>query len=147
MAEGTDYEKILDDLLEERANLDKMIAWVRGKLAKGNPEEPVTVDKLLPQRPNEPPRFPRLKADTFFKMSFQQAIHECLAIMRRPMSAKEITVALQSGGLTHKAKDLYQTVFPTLGRMKEKGEVDKLPDGLWGLAEWYDRKTPQSSVE
>jgi hypothetical protein len=147
MAEGTDYEKILNDLVEDRANLDRLILWVKGKLAKANPDEPVTVEKLLPKRPDEPMRFPRLKSDTFFKMSFQQAIRECLAIMRRPLSAKEITSALQSGGLTHKAKDLYQTVFPTLQRMKDKGEVDKLPDGLWGLSEWYDRKVSQPPAQ
>ena len=25
--------------------------------------------------------------------------------------------------------------------MKERGEVDKLPDNLWGLSEWYERKS------
>jgi hypothetical protein len=147
MAEGTDYEKILNELQEDRVNLDRLIAWVKGKLAKTNSDEPVTVEKLLPQRQNEPIRFPRLKPDTFFKMSFQQAIRECLSIMRRPMTAREITDALRSGGLTHKAKDLYQTVFPTLSRMKGKGEVDKLPDGLWGLSEWYERKGAQPQPE
>jgi|ERR1700739_925475 len=141
MAEGTDYEKILDGLLEDRANLDRLIVWVKGKLSKASPDEPVTFDALLQERPaersNEPMRHPRLKSDTFFKMSITEAIKACLNIMKRPLTAREITDALQSGGLTHKAKDLYQTVFPTLLRLKEKGEVDKLGDSKWGLADWY----------
>jgi len=147
MSEGIDYEKLLSDLEEERANLDKMIAWVKGKLPKADTNGSARVETMIAQRVSEPMRFPRLKPDTFFKMSFQQAIKECLNLMRRPMSARDITQALQEGGLTHKAKDLYQTVFPTLQRMKDKGEVDKLANGEWGLAEWYERKSSQPQAE
>jgi len=143
MSEGTDFETLLSALEEERANLDKMIAWVKGKLPKADTNGSAKVEQVIALRANEPVRFPRLKPDTFFKMSFPKAIAECLNIMRRPLSAREITNALQEGGLTHKAKDLYQTVFPTLQRMKDKGEVDKLPNGDWGLAEWYRQKTSQ----
>jgi hypothetical protein len=139
MNETTDYDKVLADLLEERANLDRMIAWVQGKLGKaetGTLSIPSSI--VLPGAPQGAPmRFPRLRSDTFFKMSVQEAIRECLSIMRRPMSARDISNALQDGGLTHKAKNLYQTVFPTLMRMKEKGEVDKLASGDWGLSDWY----------
>lgn len=141
MAQET-YEKILDDLMEERANLDRMIDWVKGKLSKNDSGDPVTVEKLRSQW-GEPTRFPGLRSDSFFKLTTQQAIKACLNIMKKPMTAKDITSALQAGGLTHKAKDLYQTVFPTLMRMKKSGEIDKLPDGNWGLSEWYNRKSSQ----
>ena len=146
MTEGIDFEALLATLEEERANLDKMIAWVKWKLPKADSNGAAKIEQMIAQR-SEVMRFPRLKSDTFFKMSFPQAITECLNIMKRPMSARDITNALQEGGLTHKAKDLYQTVFPTLQRMKEKGEVDKLPNGDWGLAEWYRQKSAQSQVE
>jgi hypothetical protein len=70
-------------------------------------------------------------------MSVPEAIRAFLNIMKRPQTARDITDALQAGGLSHKAKDLYQTVFPTLQRMKAQGEVDKLANGEWGLSEWY----------
>jgi hypothetical protein len=148
MAEETDYEKILSDLQEERANLDRMIAWVKGRLAKTDPAEPTTVDSLIQKSISQPMRFPRtLKPDTFFKMSVQQAMRECLSLLKKPLSARDITNYLKSGGFTHKAKNLYQTVFPTLMRMKEKGEVDRLANGEWGLSEWYSgarRAEPES---
>jgi hypothetical protein len=74
-------------------------------------------------------------------MSVPEAIRAYLNLVKRPQSARDITDALQAGGLTHRATNLYQTVFPTLQRMmKVSGEVDKLPDGLWALSEWYNRK-------
>lgn len=154
MAEPIDYGKLLDGLLEERAKLETMIAWVKGKLAETNQNPPVTVDTLLrerSERPAEPSRHPRLKSDTFFKMSVIDAIEECLSIAKRPLTAREITDALEAGGLTHKAKNLYQTVFPTLSRMRDRGIVEQLPTGgQWGLAAWYGRKNaspPQETEE
>jgi hypothetical protein len=147
MTEKNDYEKILSDLQEERANIERMIAWVKKKLYEIDPSQSPTVEQLLEERPKEIMRFPRLKQDTFFKMSFQQAIRECLNLNRRPMSARDITRALQEGGLTHKAKDLYQTVFPALMRMKQKGEVDKVPNGDWALADWYRQKNTQAQSD
>ena len=71
-------------------------------------------------------------------MSVSEGIKSYLSIAKRPQTAREITDALKAGGLTFKAKNLYQTVFPTLSRMAtETKEIDKLPDRTWGLAEWY----------
>lgn len=67
--------------------------------------------------------------------------------MHKPMSAKDGATALDSGGLAHKAKNLYMTVFPTLMRMKKMGEVERLKDGLWALSEWYDRKGAQTQAQ
>src|SRR5579864_6130294 len=154
MGEGIDYAKILDAVMVERANMDALVVWLKRKIAESNSGDSVTIDTLLRDRPENPPqkpseriRHPRLKSDTFFKMSVIDAIEECLKLEKRPLTAKEITDALQSGGLTHKAKDLYQTVFPTLGRMKDRGIVEKLPTGEWGLAAWYERKAPQAEPE
>jgi hypothetical protein len=140
MAEGTDYAKILTELLEERANLDRMIAWVQAKLAieeRGVGPIPGTVTMPSVAQGTAVLRFPRLRQDAFFKMSVPEAIRAFLNIMKRPQTARDITDALQAGGLSHKAKDLYQTVFPTLQRMKSNGEVGKLANGEWGLSEWY----------
>ena len=62
-------------------------------------------------------RYPRLANDSFFHLSVPDAIKKYLIIARRPATPKDITMALNVGGLTHQAKNLYQTVYPTLLRM------------------------------
>lgn len=144
MSEGTNYEALLNDLLDERANIDRMIAWARTKLAAMGDapnlsQQPIST--ILPNFASIAPlkdlRFSRISSDQFFKMSVPEAIRAFLNIQKRPQSAKEITEGLKAGGFSHKAKDLYQTVFPTLMRMRAKSEVDKLANGEWGLSEWY----------
>jgi hypothetical protein len=133
MAEETDYEKLLAELEAERISIDLTIAYIKRRMAK--PPEvaafPPRVDTASTQR------FPRLAQDTFFRMSVPQAIKTFLNIAKRPKTAKEITAALDSGGLTHQAKNLYATVYPTLMRMETGGEVVRVSKGEWGLAEWY----------
>lgn len=140
MNETIDYEKLLAELLEERANLDRMINWVRLRLGRTDAEpiaatgEPSTTPAAIRRFP----RLPTLATDAFFRMSVSEAIKAYLAFAKKPQTAREITDALIAGGLTFKAKNLYQTVFPTLSRMaKETGEIAKLKDNTWGLAEWY----------
>jgi hypothetical protein len=89
----------------------------------------------------------RISTDQFFKMSVPEAIRAFLNLQKRPQTARDITDALEAGGLSHKAKDLYQTVFPTLMRMQTKNEVDKLGNGEWGLSEWYRRGNEQDKRE
>ena len=138
MSDVTNYEAMLSELLEERANIDRMIVWIQRKLGKGDSVAPSLPLSAYPPPSDRPDmRFHRVATDQFFKMSVPEAIRAFLNIQKRPQTAREITEALKVGGLSYRAKDLYQTVFPTLQRMKEKGEVDKLANGEWGLSEWY----------
>jgi hypothetical protein len=141
MNDATDYTKILDEMLAEREQLNQMIEWLKRRIGRPDAGSPtVQITKA------EPMRFPRLAADAFFRMTVSEAIKAYLNIAKRPQTAREITDALKAGGLTFKAKNLYQTVFPTLSRMAtETKEVDKLPDGTWGLAEWYSNSRRTST--
>jgi hypothetical protein len=136
MAEGTDYQQLLADLEQERENIERMIVWVRGRMAQQGDAVQTVVAAPKPL-PSQPMRFPRLAPDTFFRMSVTQAIKTYLNIAKRPKSAKDITAALNSGGLTHQAKNLYATVYPTLMRMEEANEIVRIGKGEWALAEWY----------
>jgi hypothetical protein len=137
MNEAVDYTKVLDDLLAERERLNAMIDWVKERLGRSGADD--SKAPRLELSKDGKARFPRLvKEDAFFKMSVSEAIKAYLDMMKRPQTAREITDGLIAGGLAHKAKNLYQTVFPTLGRMaRDAKEVDKLTDGKWGLSEWY----------
>lgn len=138
-----DYQLLLEQLKEEQENIARLIIWVKGKMAQQDGGIQ-TVIEVAP-KPSTPMRFPRTVAsDAFFRMTVQDAIKKCLNIFKRPMSAKDITSALDDGGLTHQAKNLYATVYPTLLRMESVNEVARVAKGEWGLSEWYgSRKTNQ----
>lgn len=140
------YQQLLTELEHERENIERMIVWVKGRMEQTDSVSTATA----PAKPSSPARFPRLLApDAFFRMSVTDAIKGYLNIVKRPKTAKQITEGLQQGGLTTKAKNLYATVYPTLLRMEDGGEVVRVTKTEWGLTEWYPgaRKTSQSPEE
>ncbi len=144
MLEETDYKQLLAHLKEEQENIERLIVWVEGRMA----QQEGTVEAVVTSQPTSAPmRFPRLAKDTFFRMPVPQAIKTFLNIAKRPKSAKEITAALDSGGLTHKAKNLYATVYPTLLRMEKANEVVRVGNGEWGLNEWYPNARKAAAEE
>jgi hypothetical protein len=147
MSDTIDYGALLSQLENEREKLDTMIAWVRGKL--GQPTQDFVMRGKVPDTGSkviEAKTQPRqLASDTFFRMQIPVAIKSFLNIVRGPRSAKVIVDGLKQGGLTSQAKNLYQTVYPTLLRMEKAGEVVRVTNGEWGLAEWYPAGSRKSS--
>jgi hypothetical protein len=142
MNDTPDFQALLNEAIAERDRLNVVINWLQDKL--GQPAGEVIVSPAA----GMPTRFPRLASDAFFRMSVSDAIKAYLGFAKKPQSAREITDALIAGGLTFRAKNLYQTVFPTLSRMaKETGEVAKLKDNTWGLAEWYSGSRKMTAPE
>jgi hypothetical protein len=138
MPEPIDYAGLIEKLLEDRADIDRMVAWATRKLKEETGELPVTASQPQPNaKPINPIRYGSLAPDTFFRMTVPDAIKKYLNIAKRPKTAKDITAALDSGGLTHQAKNLYATVYPTLMRMEGNNDVARVGKGEWGLAEWY----------
>jgi len=135
MLADTDYGQLLAHLEEERENVERLIIWVKGKLAQQGDSASAIAPNSQPAV-SAPMRFPRLAQDSFFRMSIPQAIKAFLNIAKRTKGAKDITEALRNGGLTTKAKNLYGTVYPTLLRMEKAGDVVRVK-GEWGLSEWY----------
>jgi HB1, ASXL, restriction endonuclease HTH domain len=143
-----DYQLILEQLEEEQENIARLIVWVKGKMAQQDGGVQTVVETAAKQ--SGPSRFPRfLPRDAFFRMSVTDAIKKCLNAFKRPMTAKDITETLNEGGLTHQAKNLYATVYPTLLRMEAANEVARVGKGEWGLAEWYPggKKTSAESSD
>ena len=145
-----DYQELLAELERDRENIDRMIAWLKNRMQQGTgpgtaylPESSAkpTSATLLRDSPN----LLGIPSDAFFRMSVQQAIKGFLNRAKRPMSAKDITTGLEAGGLTHQAKNLYATVYPTLLRMEDAGEVVRVSKGKWGLAEWYAGRKPATN--
>ncbi len=148
MSDPIDYGQLVEKLLEDRADIDRMIAWAKRKEQEEAGEGSLTTPAPKPG-PDGLMRFPRLANDSFFRLSVPDAIKKYLNIAKRPRAAKDITAALDAGGLTHQAKNLYQTVYPTLLRMEGVNEVVRVGKGEWGLAEWYPggRKTSEEKSD
>jgi len=135
-----DYQELLAELENDRENIERMIAWLRTRMQRA--EAGSTPDHQVENSSKPGPSMPRryvqgIASDAFFRMPVPQAIKTFLNMAKRPTTAKEITAALDSGGLTHQAKNLYATVYPTLLRLEDAGEVVRVSKGKWGLAEWY----------
>jgi len=148
MNEPVDYKKVLDELVAEREKLDMMISWVKLRLGQPKIEGKPLVATIV--KVGEPMRVTGISSDAFFRMNVSEAIKAYLEFAKKPQTAREITDALKEGGLAFKAKNLYQTVFPTLSRMEGAGQVAKLKDGRWGLSDWYSsarRQIADSSSE
>ncbi len=147
MAEDATYGAILAELLEDRANIDRMIEWVQKKMGP-NAERSLASTPLVHPQPETAgsnhyfKTRSHLAVDSFFRMSVQDAITKFLNLSKRPRTAKDITEGLAAGGLTHKSQNLYATVYPTLLRMERNNEVARAGKREWGLSEWYGgRKT------
>lgn len=137
---GTDLNAVLDDLRARRAALDAAIASLEQLVGLGFADVPgagvsgsagaTTAGKTV-----EPSQVP---GDAFFGLSIVEAAKRYLAMVRRKQSARDIADALERGGITHTSKDFRQTVYSVMAReMKEKGDLVRLPDGEWGLSDWY----------
>jgi hypothetical protein len=142
-----DYRQLLADLEQERENIERMIVWVKGRMQQADSVQAIESPNSKGRNPINPIRYTSLAPDTFFRMSVPDAIKKYLNIAKRPKTAKDITAALDSGGLTHQAKNLYATVYPTLLRMEGNNDVARVGKGEWGLTEWYPRGTKANQEE
>jgi hypothetical protein len=137
MLEEAGYQQLLADLEQERENIERMIVWVKGRMQQSDSAEVAATPTPKPGLDGNV-RFPRLlPSDAFFRLSVPDAIKKYLSMVKRPKTGKQITTALDTGGLTHQAKNLYQTVYPTLLRMERDNLVVRVGEREWGLAEWY----------
>jgi len=128
-AETVNYEAVLADLEAKREALDNAIAAIRMLVGQGQ-----GVGLPTERGYSDPTSIP---SDAFFQMSIPDAIRKYLGIAKRPRSIRDISEALEHGGLTTQSKSLYNTTATALSRMSGKeGGVVKVNND-WGLMEWY----------
>jgi hypothetical protein len=75
--------------------------------------------------------------DSFFGMTIGDAAKKYLSMMKVTKSTADIAGALERGGLKHTSKDFPTTVRSILG---PREDFTRVPNGDWGLAEWYAGK-------
>ena len=144
---AVDYTAVIEDLERQRDELDQAIAVMR-RLA-GAPATSPTPSGPSGGHVKHAPKTTiptEIRSDTFFGMKAPEAITRYLTISKGPRQVKDIVSALKTGGFVSGAKDLYNNLYTAIQRMEEAGTVRKLPDGKWGLAEWYPAK-PKSKTK
>ena len=99
------YVKILEDLKSRRAAIDEAIEAISRLLAT----EGVEVEGH------------RAPTGAFTGMTIIDAARKYLTMVKRPAPTKEIVEALERGGLQHKAKDFYASVYAILRQEAQKG--------------------------
>ncbi len=72
--------------------------------------------------------------DTFFGMTIADASKKYLTMMKATKSTADIAAALELGGLKHSSKDFSSNVRSIIGN---RDEFIRVPNGDWGLIEWY----------
>lgn len=142
-----DYAAVLADLERRRDDLDRAIESIRplAGLAGAGPQPPTGGGSGAGGAKKQKHAPTELRSDSFFGMKAPEAISRYLTISKGPRSVRDIVDALKSGGFISGAKDLYNNLYTALGRMEEAGTVRKLPDGTWGLSEWYPAR-PKSKA-
>ena len=122
MAEPIDYQAVLADLVARRDQLNAAIAAIEQVAGVGGA---TNTNKAAEE----------IRSDTFFGLSVPMATKKYLGMTgRQPKSPQEIVAALDAGGCVNAT---YSNVYTALKRLRTAGEVHKLPNGEWGLAEWY----------
>lgn len=138
-----DYTAVLEDLENDRAELDALIAYIkRKKLGQGdNPTmQALGTSTSTGGRPIIRPGTGMINftaSDAYFGLGLIDAAKKYLGSVKAPKTAREIAEALVSGGFTTTSKDFKNTVFSVLFReSKQDGTLVKVNAG-WGLTEWY----------
>jgi DNA-directed RNA polymerase delta subunit len=123
--EEIDYEAVLADLHERRNKIDAAIDAVKGILAAVG-RTPSGSTRIRSAQDIAP--------DTFFGLTIADAAIKYLGMVRSAQTLPQIWEALKQGGLPHTK---YNAVYTAFSRREQVGDVIKLPDGSFGLAEWY----------
>ena len=72
--------------------------------------------------------------DSFFGMTIADAAKKYLSMVKATKSTAVIAEALERGGLKHSSKSFPTTLRSILG---PREDFTRVPNGDWGLAEWY----------
>jgi hypothetical protein len=144
MTDTNHLEAALQQLLQERAELDTVIAALQKRL--GTP----TTSATLPLPTGGKPSTPAASADAvvyrgaFFNLSITKAAEKLLKTFGRPIKTPEILSAFAQAGYEVKGKNARAVVYTSLLRSKDFVKV--LPD-TWDLAEKHPEAAQQKVQE
>jgi|SRR5579859_670203 len=130
------YEAVLQDLQEEREQVQQQLSGLQARLKelhysistltkRLNPDATPLKSQIVSRQPNH---------QKYRNMSVRWAILDLLS-KSQGMTTAEIADALIEAGIQTKAANFSNNVSAVLATMKDKDEVQPLPDGRWQLTE------------
>jgi hypothetical protein len=134
-AENTDSSKFLDVLRAKRAALDTLISAYETAQALGALGQPGDVSSFSGNGISG--EAVELPVGAFLGKSIPAAIKLYLSAVKKKQTIKEISKALQDGGVETTASNFETVVTGALNRLKGATEVLRFKDG-WGLSEHYN---------
>lgn len=120
-------------ILAELKELDAAIAYFK---RRASPKR-TAIGKILtgqqPEHEIESSLAVLPEPDAFVGMSNPEAVKAYLRMAGRPQTPKQVVEALKMGGTESEAEKFYSTIYTTLRRLKENGEVRQAGDGEWEI--------------
>lgn len=145
MADTNPYEAALQQLLQERAEIDAAIAVLQKRIGRTGAS-----DVTLPSTPLAKTQDASHSVDAvvyrgeFFNLSITQAAAKLIKRAGRPLKTPEILASFEKAGYTVKAKLPRPSIYTSLNRSKDFVKV--LPD-TWDVAEKHPEAAEQKHQE
>ncbi len=145
MADTNPYEAALQQLLQERAEIDAAIAVLQQRIGRNG-----TSDVSLPSTPLAKSKDASHSVDAviyrgeFFNLSITKAAEKLIKRAGRPLKTPEILAAFEKAGYTIKSKLPRPSIYTSLNRSRDFVKV--LPD-TWDLAAKHPEAAAQKEGE
>jgi hypothetical protein len=146
-----DYAALLATWESQRAALDGMISSLRAAIAAGalgvvGDIPPAASSSGMPAYSPANGMGGDVPAGAFFGKSIPDAAKLYLEIVKKKQTSKEISEALQKGGMETNSRNFAQMVHSVLDRARKANSgIVKLDRSHWGLAAWYPAGLIRSS--
>jgi len=136
--ETIDYERVIADLEQRRANynaaIDAAILAIKSILAAQTHPLPGGSTSAAQHRATS---LKDLSPDAFFGLGLAEAAIRYLSIVKKQQTTREIADALEAAKYHHTSRNFVNTVNTALYR-RERDEGDVVRIGRnWALSEWY----------
>jgi hypothetical protein len=142
MGQKVDYAAVLADLEAKRADMDRMIVWVKSQLAPtgtgsipgpgGTPAQATSAD--LPKE---------VAPGVFHGKSVSEAAKMYLEMKKVKQKTRVLCDALLQGGIESDSKNFYSNVYTTLSRNKDFFLRGK----YWMLTSWDPRRAAAAAAK
>jgi hypothetical protein len=142
MTDTNHLEGALQQLLQERAELDSVIAALQKRL--GKPASDISTIPTAKPLLNTTDAVSVVYRGAFFNLSVTKAAQKLLKTIGRPLKTPEILSAFLQAGYEMKGENARSGIYTALARSKDFVKV--LPD-TWDLAERHPEAAEQKTQE